>query len=199
MPGEKRKKKDLRKEILKRLDSCSEEELREKSRIIIEKLLSLPLYKNSSFFMTYVSFAKEVDTFSLIERSLNLGKRVAVPYIVSVEGEMVPAIVKSLQDLEPGPWGILQPKKEKLEVIQPQKLDFLIVPGVAFDRKGNRLGRGKGFYDRFLSHLPPSLPRISLVYSFQIVEEIPVDKHDLPVNLIITEKEIIEVSDKFRA
>jgi 5-formyltetrahydrofolate cyclo-ligase len=98
--------------------------------------------------------------------------------------------IDSFEDLEPGTMGILEPIKKR-SIIDAHKLDIILVPGVAFDRKGNRVGYGLAYYDRFLKKFSPSTVKIALAYDFQVVSDIPCEKHDQVVDIIITEREII--------
>ena len=93
-------------------------------------------------------------------------------------------------DLKISSYGILEPKKDKIKNISSDKIDLIIVPGVAFDLKGNRMGHGKGYYDRFLNLVKST--SIGLAFEFQIIENIPVESHDKPIDMIITEKRIIK-------
>ena len=90
------------------------------------------------------------------------------------------------EDLEYGPYGIQQPKSNRATVIAPEVLDLVVVPGVAFDRSGHRLGRGAGFYDRFLADLPRDIPTVGLAFDFQIVSNLPLQEHDIPLSFVIS-------------
>jgi len=108
-----------------------------------------------------------------------------LPRIVGKNYSMIPTLVEYLEeDLEMGPYGIKQPK-ENLKSIDIQDLDAIIVPGISFDKNNYRLGRGKGYYDRFLAKLPSIIPTIGVAFDFQIVDSIPRTKHDVPVSRII--------------
>lgn len=196
MNGEKEKKEQIRKRIKELLNESPISVLEEKSKLIQRYLFSVAEYKNSSFVMFYVSMKREVATLDAIKTALAKNKKVAVPLILKSKNIMTPCEIKNLTDLKPGPFGILQPSEEK---IQPspcaQKLgsiDLIIVPGMAFDRKGNRVGKGKGFYDKFLKLIDATIPKIALAFSCQIVEQIPTTKNDIAVNKIITEDGVIE-------
>ncbi len=95
-------------------------------------------------------------------------------------------------DLQVARFGLLEPKPETLRPVDPQELDLVIVPGVAFDREGFRIGFGAGYYDRFLPKLRKDSVLISLVYDFQLMPKVPREPHDIAVHWIITEKELIE-------
>ena len=104
---------------------------------------------------------------------------------------MKPSQLLSFDELEPGYYGILTPKKEFIRYIDPKEIDLIIVPGAAFDRQGYRVGFGGGYYDRFLTDL--NCMKISIAFGLQIVDKVPREGHDLPVDMIITEKETINI------
>ena len=101
------------------------------------------------------------------------------------------SVLKSWDDLKPGSYGILEPKKDCLKWVSPMDINLIIVPGVGFDKKGNRLGHGEGYYDRLLSK-PFGTLSIGLAFEIQIIEDIPIDTHDQPVDILITEKRVIK-------
>jgi len=191
MNYEKENKKKSRSKIKKLLEQLPVSVLKEKSSSIQSRLYSLNGYKNSSFIMCYLSTGREVSTFEVIETALSENKKVAVPLILESQNIMLPCEISNLKDLEPGPWGILQPIKEKIKNIPLKIVDLIIVPGIAFDKNGNRIGRGKGFYDRFLKSVPPSIPKIALAFSCQIAEKIPTTRNDIAMDKIITEDGVI--------
>lgn len=188
-------KKKLRNKIKKLLEGLPVSVLKEKSSSIRSRLYSLSEYKNSSFVMCYLSTEREVSTFEIIETALSQNKKVAVPLILKSQNIMLPCEISNLKDLEPGPWGILQPIKGKIKSIPLKVVDLIIVPGIVFDKNGNRIGRGKGFYDRFLNSIPSAIRKMALAFSCQIVERIPINDSDIPVDKIITEDGVIECGE----
>jgi len=89
------------------------------------------------------------------------------------------------QELVIGPYGVYQPEVSKDSLVNPEEIDLFIIPGLAFDAKGNRLGRGQGYYDRFLARIPRYIPRVGVAFRFQMVDDLPCDKHDQPVNRLV--------------
>ncbi len=158
-----------------------------KSRAIGRRLKRLPLYRKAKRLLCYVAFDGEVETRPILYQALADGKRVAVPVtdprrkrIVAVE------ITDPDRDLRAkGPFGIPQPAAGRR--IRPSELDLILVPGIGFDRKGGRLGRGGGYFDRFLEKAPKKIPRVGLAFRFQVVEKLPWEPHDEPVSRVITE------------
>jgi len=142
--------------------------------------------------MFYVSMDKEVNTHDMIKIALAEKKEIAVPLILKSQNIMLPCKISDLTNLEPGPWDIPQPIKERIQNIPVSSIDLIVVPGIAFDRNGNRLGRGKGFYDRFLHLISPETIKIGLAFSSQIVEQVPTKEYDVAVDKIITEDGVIE-------
>ncbi|MBI3990687.1 MAG: 5-formyltetrahydrofolate cyclo-ligase [Candidatus Omnitrophica bacterium] len=181
------RKKEIRGLCLKLLKKQSPEERIRKSGEIKDKLFSLSEFKRAKMVMFYISKDGEVDTKPMILEALNKGKRVAVPVSVLSENNLCPAEIKDYdKELSEGSYGILEPKPEFMRPVELEEIDLLIVPGVAFDRKANRLGRGKGYYDRFLTRLPAGIPRIGLAFDFQIIEDIPVFQNDQPVSRVLS-------------
>ena len=179
------KKSEIRKEILKRLETQDLRIKAKKDKIIKEKLLALEEFKEAKAVAFYVSLKSEADTEALIDEALAMGKCVVVPVIVKDDLKFV-EIKSRKAELAEGPCGILQPAEGVLRPFPNERIDLIVVPGVAFTKEGARLGRGKGFYDRFLKSLPGRIKRIGLAYDFQIIEDLPVTPHDLPVDTVLT-------------
>jgi len=179
-------KKNLRDKILRRLKIQKEEERHSKILAIKRRLLLLPEFKRANVIMFYVSKGGEVETMPMIEAALERGKAVLVPVIKTRKKKMVVSeVMDPDKDLVRGPYGIYQPKAH-FEVFHPRSIDLAIVPGVAFDKKGNRLGRGMGYYDKFLTRLRPGVPTVGLAFKFQVVRKLPTLSHDRPVTKLLT-------------
>jgi len=181
-------KDQIRQRMLEMRKMMSPEEVAQKSEQIQRRLFNTTYYQSSRTIMTYVDFQHEVETRSIINRAIGEGKIIAVP-LTGPNITLVPVKIESLDDLEAGSRGILEPKKS--EIMDVKKLDLVLMPGVAFDRSGNRLGYGLAYYDRFLKQLSPATMIVALAYSFQVVQTLPFEEHDQKVNLIVTENEII--------
>lgn len=177
------RKRHVRKETRSKLNSQAQEEALAKSGIIKEKLFQLPEFKSAKLVMLYASMEDEVSTKDMIEEALEMGKRVVLPR--SVGKEIVPKEIKKYADLEKASFGIYEPREE-LRSVNPKEIDLVVVPGVAFDEKNTRLGRGKGYYDRFLSKLPRDKITVGLAFDFQIVRNLPKDSHDISVSMVLT-------------
>jgi 5-formyltetrahydrofolate cyclo-ligase len=185
-------KEEIRRRVLEQRNNMLQEEVKSKSKQIQDRFFESLYYQSSRTIMTYVDFQNEVETKNIISRALDEGKIIAVP-LCGPNVSLVPVKIQSLDDLESGTKGILEPKK--IDIIDVKRLDLVLMPGVAFDRNCNRVGYGLAYYDRFLTQLSPSTMIIALAYSFQVVEFLPVEEHDQKVNLIVTEDEIIRCQD----
>ena len=177
-------KNKIRKEILALRKAMPIYLLEEYSKKIAEKLIKHPEYQSAELVFTYIDAKGEVKTKDIIEHAWENRKRVAVP---RVQGDIMEFyLISSYEDLEPGNFGIMEPKKNSTEVTDIHENSVVIMPGVAFDRSGNRIGYGKGYYDKYFSKYP-DLYKIALAFSMQIVSEIPADIFDIKADCIITE------------
>lgn len=188
-------KDNIRKQSILARDKMEKDDLYYKSQCIIEKLNKLECIMNAVNIMCYVSFGSEVETHNLISNWINSGKHISVPYVEKTHDKgnrMLAVSISGLDELSPGTYGILEPVLEEKNIVAPQKFDVIIVPGTAFDEKKNRMGYGAGYYDRFLKETSTECSKIGVCYDFQVYEEIPVDQFDVPVDMIITDKRIID-------
>ena len=162
-----------------------EADRRRKSEAIRRKLVRLAAYRRATTVACYVSLPYEVETHQLIQDMLMTGKRVAVPY---VRGRQLTwcELRDPAHDLRPGAFGVLEPRPSIRRVVRTEELDVIVVPGVAFDRHGHRLGHGHGYFDRFLDTLPADIPIIGLCFDFQLVATLPHEPHDHPVDAVLT-------------
>ncbi len=183
-------KHKIRKKILSLRESHKDEDRLCKDCMIKDKFFSLPEYRKAKIILFYVSIKGEVRTEKMISESLEKGKRILVPFADLKNKRLLISEINDLDDLSPGSFGIPEPKSPREFPLEG--IDLVVIPGIAFDRKGNRVGYGMGFYDRFLKTLRKGTPLIALAYDLQIVRKIPTDGKDVRVNKIITEKEIIE-------
>lgn len=182
-------KSSVRTEILALRNSLTTDEIKEKSASIKEKLFSMEVFRNSKVVFFYVSVGSEVQTHDTIKEVLDK-KRVAVPITEKISKTISASELLNLNELEEGSFGILEPKKDFARIVDPKDLDLIIVPGIAFDAKGRRIGYGHGYFDNFLKDI--SAPKIALAYEMQLVDEIPASEKDVNVDFIVTEKRIIK-------
>ncbi len=184
-------KRRIREKILSRRDKEPEDLRRKKSQRIKEKLFSLKEFKKAHTILFYYSKGSEVGTREMMEEALWEGKRVLLPKVR--RREIYLGEIKDLErDVEKGSFGILEPKKTSKKTTT-KEINLVILPGIAFNLKGKRIGYGKGYYDRFLKRLSKKVSLVALAYDFQIVNSLPVKRHDRSVGKIITETRIIDV------
>lgn len=159
--------------------------LQDLSAKIMERLEETDLFRQASCIALYHAIPGEVQTAGLIEKWYR-EKKLLLPLIKGNDLQLL--LYSGKESLKAGAFGILEPTEDCV-AIPENEIDLIIVPGVAFDRQRNRLGRGKGFYDRLLSTL--NVPKVGIGYDFQLKDQIPVEPFDRKMDLIITEKEII--------
>lgn len=157
--------------------------------MIAQRICALRELSDSRVVMGFVSLPDEPDTMPMLRECLERGKRVYVPRTFPQERRMIPVRLRNLRELHAGGYGIPEPETE--ETCAAAEIDFLLVPGRAFDRKGNRLGRGAGFYDRFMASHGFRALRCAVAFSCQVLADIPRTPEDLPVQLLVTDEEII--------
>lgn len=173
-------KEVLRKKYLRIRKEINESDKNKYDNDIFEKVINLQEYKDSKLVLAYVSLKHEVDTFKLIEHSLSIGKKVAVP---KCEGyNIIFYTINGLDELKEGKFNILEPKTDKKLVDFSDSI--CIVPGVAFDNENNRIGYGKGYYDRFLK-IYNGL-KIGLAYKECLCEKIDAEGNDIKMDIVIT-------------
>lgn len=191
-------KKKLRDEILSIRESLSDKEINEKSKKIYERLLESSIYKKSSNIFTYVNFKNEVKTDMIINHSLlntdtNQGKKVFIPLCNTSIKEIILCEIHGFDELKPNKMGILEPRADIIRIANRKDIDMAIVPGAVFDKEGNRIGYGAGYYDKFFSSLKKDIVKIGICYDFQLVDFAPSSPHDVPMDYIITDKRMIKI------
>ena len=184
-------KEILRKEILEKRRNLAPQFTEEKSRVIEEILVGTKEFSDAERIFSYYSVKGEASTLGIIEKALAFGKTVGLPR-VKKDGTMDFFKTESLFSLKKGALGIPEPPEASQRLI-PNEKTLIITPGVVFDRHKNRIGMGKGYYDRYFNkyeHI--KFKKIGLCFSFQIKEEIPSEAHDIALDKIIWEKGVIE-------
>lgn len=182
------KKSDIRRKTIQERLKMSEEEILEKSRMITKMVLGLQEYHRADTIFCYVDFRKEVQTRKIIEESWKRRKCVAVP---RVEGTAMRFYqVKEWSDLKVGYMGILEPVETCEEISPENEKCLMIMPGVAFDEKRNRIGYGGGYYDKYLSQTN-EIYKVAVAFEQQVYQELPCEVHDFKPDIIVTEKRIL--------
>lgn len=181
-----KQKETLRKELIVRREQLTAEELFSKSQLIEQKVLSLTALREAKNIMCYVSKDQEVATHQLIKSLLKMDKKVAVPFIIK-RGMMKPALINDFSELSAAGFNTLQPKVGNF---LDQKIDINLMPALAISKKGDRLGWGAGFYDRFINDYRPKL-NLALIFDCQLVDNVPSAEHDQKIDGVITESQYL--------
>lgn len=177
-------KRQIRKEIKERIRGLSVEYIKAASGTICSRIISLPEYQNAGTVFCFAGSIGEPDTLAVIEDALSRGKRVGLPLCISDGIMEVREIKNPERDLKAGAFGIAEPAPGTA-LIEPEEIDFAVLPCVTCDKKGNRLGHGKGYYDRYLARA--EFPTCMICFEQLISEEIPMDEFDRKADIVITE------------
>jgi 5-formyltetrahydrofolate cyclo-ligase len=175
----------LRKKVIDERLQLPSEEVKRKSDRIMSNFFSMEDYKEAKVIMFYVDMRNEVMTKATINKAFNEEKRVVVPRVKKGYG-LLAIEIQSLEELSLGTFGVMEPP-EKEEILL-EDIDVVVVPGVAFDRNGYRLGYGAGYYDNFLPKLRSDAKKIAVAFEMQLKDLIPIEPHDVKMDMIITEK-----------
>lgn len=186
------RKKQLRRETAAALAAQGEQERREADKRILQSLLTLPEYRKAGCIFCYVSTAYEVDTHTFLRHTLQSGKRVCAP-LCTGKGVMEARELRTWSQLIKGAYGILEPDAS-CPPVAPEEIGFAVIPCVTCGLDGSRLGHGGGYYDRYLERR--SFPAVCICRSAIVRADIPVMAHDLPMDIIITEKGVTRVAAK---
>lgn len=182
----------IRREVLPKRLAMSGSECQAKSLVIQEKLLALPEFAAGKIVAFYMAIGKEVQTKEMILQSMAMAKRILIPKLYRSRTHFIWSEIRDIErEMCRGDFGILEPQERYVRAVPWKEIELVIVPGVAFDLKGRRIGFGKGYYDRMLTQLEKTCLRVGLAFEFQIVPEIPQLEHDIPVHKLITEKRVI--------
>jgi 5-formyltetrahydrofolate cyclo-ligase len=185
-------KADIRDEMAAQIGKLSAAELKEKTRSIEDRLFDFANFLEAKIVLLYVSGANEVNSEAVIKRAFDQNKIVVLPMVNNGSKNI---LLYKIDDyptgLRPGSDGKLEPNPEKCRKVPIDCIDIAIIPGVAFDEKGGRVGPGDGFYDRLIPHLPITTRKVALALDNQVLVQVPTESHDKQVDIIITEKRII--------
>ena len=188
----KARKSEVRRKTLARRDALSDKVRSEKSKAVMERLLKFANFLEARIVLFYMNSGSEVITEATIRKALEHEKIVALPLIDQKERQIVPLKIDDLdRDIRSGYRGIREPIPQRCKVIPVKHVNLAIVPGIAFDERGGRIGYGTGFYDQFIPRLDVTTRKVALAFECQIVPQIPMEPHDRYVDIIVTEKRII--------
>jgi len=183
-------KQHLRKEMKARLAAMSPQEAAGKSHRACKSLIGLPEFLRARTVMLYLPMAREPDTAEVALHAWGQGKVVLAPRVDWSEKRMAAVEIRSLDDgVVTGEHGVPQPAEGQVWPVE--EIDFIVVPALAYDRAGGRLGRGGGFYDRFLARPAIRAVTCGLAFDEQVVERLPEERHDRPVDMLVTDKEVL--------
>jgi 5-formyltetrahydrofolate cyclo-ligase len=185
-------KADIRREIAATIGRLSVDELAEKTSLIQNRLFDFANFLEAKIALLYIENPNEVKSAEIIRRTFDQNKIVVLPLVkTDTKKFKLFKIDDFAKDLKPGQNGILQPDPGRCRTVPIDCIDIAIIPGVAFDEKGGRIGSGDGFYDRLIPHLPVTTRKVALALDCQIIPQAPIESHDKHVDIIITDKRII--------
>lgn len=190
-------KREIRKRIMRLRNAMTPEAIGVKSGEIVRHLKEVREIREAYTLMVFLNFGSEVLTDELILWGWDAGKRIVVPLCHPESREMTPCLLGGFNELETGNYGIREPRADLRRVAPFEEIDAVLVPAVAFDRRGYRVGYGGGYYDRFLPKVPRAA-QIGAVFACQIVPEVPTGRYDMQVERVVTEEGII-IPDRFPA
>jgi 5-formyltetrahydrofolate cyclo-ligase len=185
----------IRTEILNKRRLLNDSDIQCKSEAIFKRLTSTDAFILSHNVMAFMSFRNEVNTYPIVNYCLATNRKVIIPVTDVHNKKLILSELKNLdKELGLSSFGIPEPLPRFIRPFNASDLDLILVPGVVFDRRGYRIGYGGGYYDRFLASLDKKVVTIGLAFELQIVDRIPADPYDIPVDNIITEKKYIDCS-----
>lgn len=184
-------KSRIRQDVLRKRDSLDPDTRRAKDSLIKENLFSLKEFLRAPILFFFASFRSEVSTLPQIAEALNRGKRVVLPSVDPLNKELRLYEIKGLSELSTGYMGIPEPAVAEERERDINDVTLVIMPGAAFDSKGNRLGYGGGYYDRLLTRLRRRIPLVALAYEEQLLDSLPAEPHDIKVHMIVTDQRVI--------
>jgi len=185
-------KDEIRSNIAKILDALSDRKIEKKTLKIETRLFEFANFLEANIALLYINSNCEVNTLKILQRCLDIKKIVILPVFDITTFKMRLMKIDNLEtDLTIGQRGILEPDPSRCNVVPIECIDIAIIPGVAFDEKGGRIGSGDGYYDRLIPDLPITARKVALTFEEQIVPQIQMESHDKYVDIIITEKRII--------
>ncbi|MBI3399469.1 MAG: 5-formyltetrahydrofolate cyclo-ligase [Deltaproteobacteria bacterium] len=193
MPSIAEKKDSLRRDILQKRFKLPFEEVFKLSSIIQKRFLDLRELRNARRLALYASFKNEVLTDDIFEYAISHGKEVFFPRVVRGERGLIFLKVHGEKDLAPGSYEIQEPPRDGRETAPLSSFDIIIVPGVAFDTSGNRLGYGKGYYDKAVEDVKEGCLIAALAFNFQILDRVPAETHDVKITKIVTESRVLHI------
>lgn len=181
-----------REDIAKMLSTLAESDIAKKIRAIEDRLFEFANFLEAKVALLYISGENEVQTRNIIKRAYHYNKIVVLPAFNPKTFEMELMKVDNIaQELKSGHRGVLEPNAARCKIVPIDRIDIAIIPGIAFDEKGGRIGTGRGYYDRLIPKLAITTRKVALTLEEQIIPQVPMESHDKHVDIIITDKRII--------
>ncbi|ABG04285.1 5-formyltetrahydrofolate cyclo-ligase [Rubrobacter xylanophilus DSM 9941] len=182
-------KAEIREEALRRREALGGVLRRRLGEEVLGRVLGLGEYRAAGVVLAYAGVGSELDTAGFMREVLGGGRRLVLPRVDREARRLELYEVEDPErELVPGVWGIPEPNPERARRVGLEEVEFVLVPGVAFDRRGGRLGHGAGYYDRLLGGARRLPPLVAAAFEAQIVERVPMEPHDVPVDLVVTER-----------
>lgn len=192
MQNLKEKKGEIRKSVLAKRNALKKKDHKKKSQQIMERLFDFANFLEAKTVLFYLNSKSEVATDDMIRKAMEHKKAVAVPLVDTKEKDIIPYRIEDLgHDVGPGYQGIREPIAHRCKQVPVEYVNLAIIPGIAFDERGGRIGHGTGFYDKLIPRLDATTRKVALAFECQIVPQIPMEPHDRYIDIIITEKRTI--------
>ncbi len=187
-------KKSLRNQLRQLLREITAEQWQQESHAAAQRLAATEAFEEASAIMIFLPILYEIDARPLALRAWQMGKTVAIPLVEQGSKRLTPVIVNSLEEpMDVDAYGLCSPRNP--EPLPVEMLDLVVVPGLGFDRQGRRIGRGGGFYDRFLSEKEFHGTACGFAVHQQVIKEIPADPRDVNMNMLVTDQELLTFSE----
>ena len=186
------KKKDVVNEIIEKIEGLSEEDREQRQKAVEDRLFDFANFIEAKVALLYLRRRCEVDTMSIIKRSIKNGKKIILPLVDREKSRTTLYKVENLkEDLRMGANDVLEPDPDRCKPVPPDQIDIAVVPGLAFDEKGGRLGIQDNFYDKFIARLPMTTRKVAIAFEEQVVNQVPADSRNKFIDIIITDKRTI--------
>jgi 5-formyltetrahydrofolate cyclo-ligase len=192
MDDVKDKKRDVLNDIIEKIENFSEEDRKKRQDAVEKRLFDFANFIEAKVALIYLRRRCEVDTVSIIQKSIKNGKKIILPLVDREKSKTTLYKIENMKDdLRMGPGDILEPDPDRCKPVPPDLIDIAIVPGLAFDEKGGRLGIVDNFYDRFIARLPMTTRKVAIAFEEQVVNQVPADSRNKFIDIIITDKRTI--------
>ncbi|GAB6095786.1 5-formyltetrahydrofolate cyclo-ligase [Desulfatiferula olefinivorans] len=192
MEDVKEKKREMINDIVQTIESLSDEDRQKKQAAVEERLFDFANFMEAKIALLYLRRHCEVDTVSIIKRSLKKGKKIVLPLIDRENNRTTLFKIENLkEDLKAGANGMPEPDPDRCKAVPPEQIDIAIVPGLAFDEKGGRIGIVDNFYDKFIARLPMTTRKVAIAFEEQVINQVPADSRSKYIDIIVTDKRTI--------